>query len=499
MIRRVSQRVRHAWPPGLRAQITLGYSIVIMLGLLVLLPLSFIVLGDVVTRSATDELSHRADLVASEITYVNTSICFQEAAVRLPGLQSATQCFAPGQSAHVPPASSPASLAVDPLVRVLDLDERVVYASPDFALLKTVPTSAASDALRGVKWSSYAVLPGGEDAAVLSVGIVDLTTQRTFGVLQIAQTVGNIPKLLREIEIGFVIGAPLLALLGVWASYGLAGRALRPVKRLTVAARRMHDGDLRQRVPVPLAHDDVYTLAESFNDMAGQVAHSFEQQRRFVADASHELRTPVAVIRNITDVALAGAPTRDEALVALRDVNAEAERLSRLLNMLLHLARADDRTLALEREVIQLDVLARDLVESVLPLAAERGLDLGLESVTPVQIFGDPAQVIQIVMSLVENALKYTPAGGVVRVSVGASEARALVLVRDTGIGIAPEDLPHIFERFYRADPARSRTSEGAGLGLALAQEFAHAHGGEITANSVVGQGATFILNLPRT
>ncbi|MBA3826732.1 MAG: HAMP domain-containing histidine kinase, partial [Ktedonobacterales bacterium] len=295
----------------------------------------------------------------------------------------------------------------------------------------------------------------------------------------------------------FLLLYPVLVLLGGIGAYGIATRAMRPVRRVTQAAQQIALGDLQQRVPVPISRDDVHTLALTFNEMAAKLDAAFAQQRRFVADASHELRTPVAVIRSMTDVALAGVPSAEDYQTTLREVNAEAERLGRLINTLLGLARVDDGRQPQDHEIVRLDLLVTDLADSVAPLAHEHGLTLALVRNDPAQITGDTAQIIQILMSLTENAINYTASGGHINLSVAVEGAAAKVHVSDTGMGIDPKDLPHIFERFYRADPARSRVAGGNGLGLALAREFALAHGGDITVLSRVSQGSTFTVTLP--
>jgi signal transduction histidine kinase len=231
--------------------------------------------------------------------------------------------------------------------------------------------------------------------------------------------------------------------------------------------------------------------------MIGRLNQAFTQQRRFVADASHELRTPVTVIRSVTDVALAQPLSLEEYVAVLRDVNAEAERLSQLINVLLALARADEGQVQLDREPVRLDLLAFDVALTIEPLAVERGITLQVEKLEPAMVLGDTARLIQAMMSLVDNALTYTNAGGTVTLSVEVSNASAYFIVCDTGIGIAPQDAAHIFERFYRADPARSRAAGGSGLGLTLVDWVVNAHGGSITVESQPGQGSTFTVILP--
>jgi signal transduction histidine kinase len=231
--------------------------------------------------------------------------------------------------------------------------------------------------------------------------------------------------------------------------------------------------------------------------MIERLEKAFVQQRRFVADASHELRTPVTVVRSMTEVALSQPGSSEDYMGVLREVNAEAERLGRLINDLLALARADERQAQFEVDSVRLDLLAIDTVESLESLAIERDITLSFQTAEPVTVRGDAARLIQVIISLVDNALTYTNAGGRVTVSVEIHDATAYLIVSDTGIGIAQEDIGHIFERFYRADPARSRAAGGCGLGLALVEWIVHAHRGKVTVESQVGRGSTFTVVLP--
>lgn len=301
----------------------------------------------------------------------------------------------------------------------------------------------------------------------------------------------------------------ILALAGGWV---LAGRALRPVDRVTAAAARIAAGDgtatsLAARLPVPPTDDELSRLSATFNAMLDRLQASFRAQERFVADASHELRTPLTAIRGNVDVlsrqARAGGFrfTASDIAPALDDIRQESERMRRLLDDLLLLARTDtseepsEKALA-RQESIRLDALAAEAIRSAEALTT--GQILELEAPRAIEIPGDPDRLHQLLMILLDNAIRHTPAAGRVRVAVGATpDGTARIAVRDEGEGIAAEHLPHIFERFYRADGARGRSSGGTGLGLAIAQAIARAHGGEITVTSDPGHGSTFLVTLP--
>jgi signal transduction histidine kinase len=268
------------------------------------------------------------------------------------------------------------------------------------------------------------------------------------------------------------------------------------VRRLTQFARAAQATNLSVRAPVPLVHDEIRELALTLNDLLARLEAAFTAQRRFIADASHDLRTPVAVLLSLAENARDSMGERDQKEV-LGDIAQQAQRLGSLLGNLLALARADEGQLALEREPLWLDRLAADAVTSLLPLAAERGLLLQTGTLEPALVDGDLARLLLVLLNLVENALTYTPAGGQVTVSVARTPRWAELSVLDTGVGISDADVPHVFERFYRADGVRRREGGGSGLGLAIAQALVEAHGGAITLSSSVGVGSRFVVTLP--
>jgi signal transduction histidine kinase len=251
---------------------------------------------------------------------------------------------------------------------------------------------------------------------------------------------------------------------------------------------------------VPPVRDEVQYLAMTLNSMLDSLDQAFSRQRQFVADASHELRTPVAVIRNKAGVALLEPPRLDETVTALQEIRTETERLTFLLTDLLTLARGDEGRARFGREVVQLDRLVETVAATTEVLADERRIQLALQIPHPVTVVGDEARLIQVVMNLLDNAIRYTKPGGRVWVSVEQTDDSARLIVRDTGSGIAPEHLPHIFERFYRADPTRRRTGgSSSGLGLSIVEWIARTHGGSVEVESQVGQGSCFTVTLPLT
>jgi len=290
-----------------------------------------------------------------------------------------------------------------------------------------------------------------------------------------------------------VLGALALAALIGWF---LASRAMRPVDRMTRTARAIGDsGDLTRRLEEPRERDELRRLASTFNDMLARLDQAVGAQRRFLADASHELRSPLAAIRTNVEALLRGAdadPTDREE--SLRAIARETDRMGRLVADLLALARADAGQ-PLVRKPIELDALLIEAYQQQRRLA--EGVNLTLGELEQVEVMGDADRLKQLVLNLVDNALRYTPPGGDVTLDVTREASWALLRVRDTGVGISAEHLPHIFERFYRVDPPRTRHSGGTGLGLAICKWVAEAHGGRIEVASTVDHGSVFTVFLP--
>jgi signal transduction histidine kinase len=333
-----------------------------------------------------------------------------------------------------------------------------------------------------------------------------------IGSIIVGERLTTMNETLASLRQVLLVSSALGLALALAAGWALAGRALRPVDRVTAAAARIAAGDgtatsLVARLPVPPTDDELSRLSATFNAMLDRLQASFGAQERFVADASHELRTPLTAIRGNVDVLSRQARSRHQRLEmadlipALDDIRQESDRMRRLLDDLLALARADSGTeppgATGERlDRVRIDLIAADAVRSAETLTS--GQTLELEAPRRVELPGDADRLHQLLMILLDNAIRHTPVGGRVRVAVAATpDGTARIAVRDEGEGIEAEHLPHIFERFYRADGARGRSSGGTGLGLAIARAICRSHGGDIAVTSAPGQGATFIATLP--
>ena len=288
--------------------------------------------------------------------------------------------------------------------------------------------------------------------------------------------------------------ALLLALLGGWF---LVGRALAPIGRIAQTAEAMSESNLGLRIDVGRTEDELGSVATALNRAFDRLEDAFERQGRFTADASHELRTPLTTFIAELDWALARRRSDSEYQNSLRVCMKAAQRMRNVVEGLLTLARADAGAIEQGREAVDIARLAGEIVAGVGPSAAERGIHLRAEGETAI-VDGDPDRLRELISNLVLNAVQYSSAGCTVICSISAVDGKASLEVSDTGPGIDPEDLPHVFERFYRANKARSRAAGGAGLGLAISKWIAESHGGQIRCESANGRGTRFTVEFPK-
>jgi heavy metal sensor kinase len=320
---------------------------------------------------------------------------------------------------------------------------------------------------------------------------------RISGVLEVGLSQGDVSETLQALLLIVGIAYPVTLLVASVGGVFLAERALAPVDRVTRLARRMSAEDLSQRLNLRLPDDEVGRLAHTFDEMIARLDGAFRRQRQFTADASHELRTPLTAMKGQVEVALSRPREAAAYREVLQAVNEEVDRLIRLVGSLLTLAKADAGQIPIACEAVNLGELITAAVEQVRPVARQRHLELRVEHGPDVTLEADEDLLLQLLLNLLDNAVKYTPAGGQVTVGWGADGRHVDLWVRDTGIGIASEHLPRIFDRFYRADKARSRAEGGAGLGLSICRWIVDAHGGSIFVESALGKGTAFTVKLP--
>jgi len=317
--------------------------------------------------------------------------------------------------------------------------------------------------------------------------------------VQVAALMNEAFEALGWFRIMLALAAPLLLIAASAGGYWISRRALAPVDEISRAAQRISIENLTDRLQVPRTGDQLQRLSETLNAMLSRLEASVRRMTQFTADASHELRAPVSLIRTTAEVA---ALKRDrpaqEYLEALDDILEESERTSQVVDSLMLLARADSGKESLERVPADARSIVRSAAEQGERLARNRGVDFSLDlPPNPIPIQADPEALRRALLILMDNAAKYTARGGAVRVGLARRDGWAVASVADIGIGIGPQDLAHIFDRFWRADKARSREQGGAGLGLSIAKWIVDMHAGTISVQSEPGKGSVFELRVP--
>jgi heavy metal sensor kinase len=331
----------------------------------------------------------------------------------------------------------------------------------------------------------------------LRVAVVPLSPSRQLGLAAVAEPLSVIDEGLRRLRRDFLAGVPLILVFASLVGYFLARKSLSPIALMNRQTQHITAVNLSSRLDVLNARDELGRLATTINELLQRLESSFKEQQRFVADASHELRTPLAILRGETDLALEQPRSPDDYRQSLLLIKDEAERLSRIVEDLFILARQPLDLPAIVKERVDLNATVKDCVRAAQVLAARKNLGLKLSEAQPLILTGDEDLLKRLVLNLLDNAVKYTPESGEIFVELTGQNGHAQVVVRDTGIGIPEKDQPHVFDRFYRVDKARSRTLGGAGLGLSIAHWIVEAHGGTITVQSSQGKGSAFTVKLP--
>lgn len=303
-------------------------------------------------------------------------------------------------------------------------------------------------------------------------------------------------------ELDLVIQALLLTVpitLGIAAAlaYWLAYKALAPVEELRRLTDDITAERLDRRLPIPNPGDELGHLAQTINSMIARLEHSFDEVRRFTGDASHELRTPIAVIRSEAEMGADSSRNLDEARHRFQSILEECSRLTSATSQLLTLSREDAGVNQAAREPVSLQPLIRESVESLEPLVSAKQQEIEAELNCEVLVLGDAVRLRQVFHNLIDNAIKYTPPAGKIRITLTRSDSDALITVSDNGIGIDAQHLPHVFDRFYRVNKNNTAEEGGAGLGLSIVQSIVTAFGGRVDLTSTLGEGSEFRVSLP--
>lgn len=333
---------------------------------------------------------------------------------------------------------------------------------------------------------------------------VRLAAQRVFFrgqplIIEVAQPLHFHYASLREFATSLLISVPLVVVVAAFVGYWLSGRALAPVNQIVEDARAIDSNRLSQRVSVPAAHDELRRLSETLNSMLERLEVSVTRIKQFTADASHELRAPLTLIQAAAEYTLRRERSRDELVEAMQKILRESKRTSQLIDNLLLLARADSDDEVIKSSLVRVDYAVREAVDRASQFATSKHIQIATHiDEDAVYVNGEASLLQRLFFVLIENGIKYTPDNGTVSVRLQSSSDDVVIEVADTGIGIAPEDLSHVFDRFWRADKVRSREMGGTGLGLSIAKWIVEKSGGTIHVESAVGHGSKFQVRLPK-
>jgi two-component system, OmpR family, sensor kinase len=354
---------------------------------------------------------------------------------------------------------------------------------------------ALDNAMRGL--SSFETVEGLGEYRVRLLTMPVMESGRMINMIQVGMSLKSIDETHLRFLLIMAGVLPLGLVLAASGGWLLAHRALKPVDRMTAAACRISAEHLSQRVEETGTGDELDNLAKTLNQMLTRLDAAFTQIRRFSADASHELQTPLTILKGELEVVLRSARTPEEYRATMESALEEVDRIARLVDGLLLLARAEAGVLRMDRQEVDLEQVLEEVYLRLKPLADSHGIELRLGAIEPLRIQGDRERLQRMTSNLVDNAIKYTGAQGRVTLGLQHDSRWASILVSDTGSGIPIEEQKSIFQAFYRTSEARSLAERGTGLGLSIAQSIAVAHGGTIEVESSPGQGSSFRVSIP--
>ena len=382
------------------------------------------------------------------------------------------------------------------VIRIVAADGRQIYGSKNSeALLPIRLEPISANQRQGAPSFSQVMLPNGERLEVITVSrrIADGSVYA----VEVGAPRTDLDTALAGLTRTLILGFPALIGLAIVGAYLLLGRALRPVDQIVKAAEAITLENPRQRLPVSKTGDEFERLSSALNRMIERLDESFQLTARFAADASHELRTPLTIMRGELESLIEEPALNEELVERVGNILEEAERLTRIVEGLLLVSRLETGEAQMHREKINLGAMIDGIADQMAPLAEDKLLTLRRTITQGVVVEGDEIRLKQVGVNLLDNAFKYTPEGGQISVQVMAESDRAVFSVADSGMGISANALPHIFERFFRSEQARTSRTSGTGLGLAIVQSIVTAHGGHVVVESQEGRGARFRVELP--
>jgi heavy metal sensor kinase len=382
-------------------------------------------------------------------------------------------------------------------VVITDLQGRVLFGDRYSGYMQSMLSSGElRDILRQTSGFGDAAAKDGSEYRFVNLSLPPVILKE-LAVVHIGRSLEQVNAVLREYFAIYLYSVPPMLVVSVIIGWLLASRAIKPFEQITRTMEKITSENLSAQIPAEHQEEEIQRLVHSFNAMVRRLNESFQHMRKFNADAAHELRTPLAILRGETEVALRSPNLPEEVQSVLASNLEELDRLTHIVNEMLTLAEAEAGKQTLDREPVHLSDFLKDLLDQMRLLATDRNVSIDLLCRPGLWVEADKLWIRRAFVNLLDNAIKYSNPGGAIEVSAGGNGSNVEVAITDKGIGISPEDLPHIFNRLYRADPARSRVSGGVGLGLAMVKWIVEAHKGGIHVTSQPGQGTTFRITLP--
>jgi len=468
-------------PLPIRAKLTIWYITLLAASLIIFGSIVYVALLKNITSSIDKRLTSLAEIVSKAV--------FKPGTAQLPkDFDSMLEHFFGIRTAGN-------------FIQVMDKYGRITFTSSTLGQ-NHIPLSSATFHHAATGTLSYETVAeiGRYPARVITYPLME--KGQLIGILQVGAPMQESAAVINALFYILILGIPLAVTLASGIGWFLAKKALRPVDEITRTAKKIEAGSLNERLKVAGPKDEIGRLAETFNDMIARLELSFKQMKQFTADASHELKTPLTVLKGEMEIALKTEKTVEGLRNIIQSSLEEIDKMNAIVKSLLDLARIDSR-IKLAKDKVKLDEIIEERFNQTMPLARYKGVDMKIIKNEKVIIFGDMLRIGQLIFNLIDNSIKYTVKGGRIEISLEHEDGWAIITVLDTGIGIAKEDIPYIFDRFYRIDKARTSASVGGeggvGLGLSICKEIVDAHEGRIEVRSEVGKGSTFKVYLPIT
>lgn len=497
----MSRALGPPWALSIRARLTLWYTAALAVLLVVMTLATYVMLTRTTQADADGYLTDAADEVAASLQLALSSVPRTIVSDTAAARWAAERTLDNHRFRDIGVALFRARTATS------DDAGRLLLLAVDTTSTATREFGGAAGWLRASKSATRALTLMDTDVMTLGphrerVVSMPVTTRRGTFVVALSQSTERHEATLRRVREAMYIGVPLALLFAMAGGLLLAAASLRPVEAMRQTAERIGARTLYERLPVSVPADELSRLSQTFNALLDRVEDAFEQRRRFIADASHELRTPVSIVIGESELALTTDRSPDEYRTALGVIHGEARRLALIVGDLFLLARSDAAEQTLVPTDLFLEELVGDCIDAMGTIALAKQITLRFSPESEVPYTGDEAMLRRVVMNLLDNAIKYTPSGGTVTAQAEPQPGGgAVIRVSDSGIGIAPEHQPRIFERFYRVQHTTPRTglpdATGAGLGLPIASWVAKAHGGSLVLAQSDARGSVFELRLP--